>query len=80
MLNGYVMTFSHDFAVVKYENLGFVSFVYVFRVPIPERCCVLQVLGFFKMQTSEEGSFRVSADVDKFHLNTPLITNSLNYY
>jgi len=80
MLNGYIMTFSHDSAVVQYENLGFVSFVFVFHVPIPERRYVLQVLGFFKVQTSEEGTFRLSADVDKVHLNTPLITISVNYY
>ena len=80
ILNGYVMTFPHDPAVVQYENLGFISFVFIFRIPIPEKRCVLQVLGFFKVQTSEEGSFRVSADVYKFYLNTSFITISLNFY
>jgi hypothetical protein len=68
ILNGYVMTFAHDSAIVEYENLGLVSFVFVFNVPIPTMSCELQVLWFFKVQTSGEGSFRVSADVYKLHL------------
>jgi hypothetical protein len=68
MLDGYVMAFAHHRSIVEYENLGLVSFVFVFRLPIPAVSRELQVLRLFKVQTSEEGPFCVCADVYKLHL------------
>jgi hypothetical protein len=68
ILNGYVVAFAHDAAVVEYKNLGSVSFALVLRVPLSAVLRNLQVLRFFEVQTGEERSFCVSVDVHNLHL------------